>query len=346
MWCGESTLIADSLQFNKSNTLLVVVGPTGSGKTAVAIELCRLLHGEIVSADSMQIYRGCDIVTAKPSLREQESAPHHLIDCCAPTEGFSAAQWAELARGTIEEIRSRNRVPIVAGGTGFYLRALLEPQRLSSVPPDEALRAQLQGELETHGTKAMWQRLQQLDEGAAARLHPNDTFRVLRAIEVALAHPSTLSASKAVNHDAEPPNEEPVNQLTHAAQSGYDTLVFGLALPREQLYHRLERRVEAMMAAGAWDELQQLLAAGVPREAAVLGGVGYKQMLLALDGVLPRAEAIELWKRDTRRYAKRQMTWFRHQFAVQWLEIDEDTDAVQIAREITRRAQSLDQIAE
>ncbi|MDF2440130.1 MAG: tRNA dimethylallyltransferase [Abditibacteriota bacterium] len=320
--------------------LLVIVGPTGSGKTALAIELCGLLHGEILSADSMQIYRGCDIVTAKPSRAEQTLARHHLIDLCEPSEYFSAAQWAEQARAAIEDIRRRYRTPIVAGGTGFYLRALLEPGRLANVPPNEELRAQLQTELEAHGKDVMWQRLQQLDEKAAARLHPNDTFRVLRAIEVASGLQSTLDATgnntggTGAQAQLSPVSE---NQLTPVPQSGYDTVVFGLALPRDQLYDRLEKRVNAMIAAGAWDELQALLAAGVPREAPALGSVGYKQMLMALNGELPCEEAIELWKRDTRRYAKRQMTWFRHQLAVQWVELDEAADAKSIAQEIIRR---------
>lgn len=327
--------------------MLILVGPTGSGKTAVAIELCRLLQGEIVSSDSMQIYRNCDIVTAKPTREEQHQARHHLIDICQPTERFSAAQWAELARSAIEEIRSRNRVPIVAGGTGFYLRALIEPEVLSDVPPDEERRAQLQAELEAQGKDAMWQRLQQVDENASARLHPNDSFRVLRALEIALAPQSTLSAcskdkpatDEATDEASESGRAVISHRLTPSTQSAYDTLVFGLALPRDQLYHRLEKRVEVMIAAGAWRELQSLLTAGVLRDAPVLSGVGYKHMLLALDGVWAREEAIEMWKRDTRRYAKRQMTWFRHQLNVQWIELDDVHEPAAIARDIARRAQ-------
>ena len=323
--------------------LLVLVGPTGSGKTAVAIELCRLLHGEIISADSMQIFRNCDIVTAKPSAAEQQQARHHLIDICHPTERFSAAEWAVAARIAIDEIRSRGRVPIIAGGTGFYLRALIEPEVLSSVPPNAALRAQLQAELEEQGKDAMWHRLQQLDAPAAARLHPNDTFRVLRALEIVLAPQSTLSAASEkvdeIGEDSQLQVEAAANQLTRQTQSRYDTLVFGLSMPRAQLYRRLEQRVETMISGGADDELHSLLAQGLPRDSPVLGSVGYKHMLLALDGVLPRDEAIELWQRDTRRYAKRQMTWFRHQLDVTWIEIEDSSNPATIALEIAAQFQ-------
>jgi tRNA dimethylallyltransferase len=286
--------------------LLIIVGPTASGKTALAIEMCRRINGEIVSADSMQIYRGCDIVTAKPSREEQTQARHHLLDICEPTERFSAAQWAAAARVAIDEIVAHGKQPILAGGTGFYLRALLEPDTLTIVAPDAQIRTQLESELALHGKEVLWSRLNEVNPKLAARLHPNDSYRVLRALEIALCgEQSTLETN---------------SPLTSSETSGYAFLAFGVEWPRNVLYERIERRVDAMIADGAQQELVKLLQNGVPREAPALNGVGYKQMLPALDDPALWPQCVETWKRDTRRYAKRQLTWFRHQLPVHWLD--------------------------
>jgi tRNA dimethylallyltransferase len=312
-------IAVQSTSYRAGVPLLLLAGPTASGKTALAVEMCRRLDGEIVSADSMQIYRHCDIVTAKPSPEEQAQARHHLLDICEPTERFSAAHWAAAARTAIEEIRQRGKQPIITGGTGFYIRALLEPEVLSPVPPDERLRLQLERELEVHGKDTMWQRLQEHAPGAAARLHRNDTYRVLRALQIALS------------------TETPETLLRQTPATDYAVLAFALEWPREVLYARIEQRIDTMIAAGAREELAGLLNAGVPRDAPALGGVGYKQMLPALDAPDVWPTCVETWKRDTRRYAKRQMTWFRHQLPVEWLPTDESSSIAQLAGTVAKR---------
>ena len=296
--------------------IFILVGPTGSGKTATAIELCQLLNGEIISADSMQIYRGCDIVTAKATPQERAAAPHHLIDICDPREtetAYSAARWAHDAQTAINEITSRGRLPIIVGGTGFYINALLHPEQLAAAPPNAALRSELENEAQNQGATFLHDKLKSLDENAAARLHPNDTKRLIRAIEV--------SGQRSVASD-----QSPTSKL--------QPLTFGLHFPREKLYERLNHRVDKMMKRGALEELKSLLASGVPRDSLVLQGVGYRQLLPTLDDENLLPEAVELWKRDTRRYAKRQMTWFRHQLPLQWIEIDETTSPQEAARQI------------
>lgn len=279
--------------------LLIVTGPTASGKSSLALELCERLNGEIVSCDSMQIYRGCDIATAKPTSQERAQVPHHLLDICDPSERFSAAQWAARANETIADIEARGKTPLVCGGTGFYLRALLQPEILAEVEPNEELRNQLSEELAHEGAEKMHEKLRSFDPAAADRLHPNDTFRVLRAIEVAILRPE--AGEKA-------PPEEP-----------YNAQIFGLDWPREVLYERINQRVDLMLVEGALDELRTLREHW-GADAPALGGVGYKQMMPALEDPARISECVEDWKRDTRRFAKRQMTWFRHQLNVKWLD--------------------------
>lgn len=283
--------------------LLCLVGPTASGKSALALRLCERIGGEIVSCDSMQIYRGCDIATAKPTPQQRRQVPHHLIDICEPDERFSAAQWAQAARAACADIESRSAVPVVCGGTGFYLRALLQPEILSPVAPDVPQRARLEAELRELGAAAMHDKLAQLDAGAAQRLHRNDSFRVLRALEIASRAPS--------------PNL--VAEASAPALPAFAPLIFALDWPRAQLYERVNARVEAMLDAGVEAELRFLVAHyGAPAPA--LSGVGYQQMRPVLQDPARFAEGVEAWKRDTRRYAKRQLTWFRHQVAAQWLD--------------------------
>ncbi|HEX8551230.1 MAG TPA: tRNA (adenosine(37)-N6)-dimethylallyltransferase MiaA [Abditibacteriaceae bacterium] len=301
--------------------LICVVGPTGVGKTAVAIELCKRLDGEIVSADSMQIYRGLDIATAKPSAEEQARAPHHLIDVREPDEPYSAAQWGDDARAAIASISARGKMPIVAGGTGFYLRALLQPHILASVPPNETLRAELEAEAAIHGAQWLHEKLAAHDSAAAARLHPNDVYRVVRALEVA------LSPEEGQSNSGCPPKEGRIPP---------EARIFVLTMPREQLYTRLNARIDAMLQNGFWDELRYTtrFAPDLPS----MQSVGYKQMRAALDDPPRSEECIELWKRDTRRYAKRQMTWFRHQLQAQWIDMNEFSDAHAVAEHIANAA--------
>ena len=274
--------------------LLLIAGPTGSGKTALAIRLAGYLDGEIVSADSMQIYRGCDIGTAKPSPDEQRRVRHHLIDIREPDQRYSAAEFARDADLAIQEIRGRGRTPILCGGTGFYIRALLDPESLAAAPPDAALREELEADLRSEGAQSLWDRLARLAPDAAARVHANDHYRLLRALEIALA----------------PPTEEPMPRKETASR--HAPRAYLLDWPRETLYRRLDERVDAMMAGGFLEELDRLTRLYGP-SAHALGAVGYRQMLPVLEDAARAAECALLWKRETRRYAKRQVTWFRHQ---------------------------------
>jgi tRNA dimethylallyltransferase len=311
----------------KDQPLLLLVGPTGSGKTAVAVELCALLNGEIVSADSMQIYRGMDIGTAKPTRGEQARARHHLIDIREPDESYSAAGWARDAADAIADIAARERQPIIAGGTGFYLRALLQPDTLPSAPPDPALRLHLESEAATHGPEYLHGKLNELDAPAAARLHPNDVRRVIRAIEVASSPVQGVEAG-----DETIRREEVVLPFV----TDYNPIVWGLEMPREQLCSRLDRRIDAMLAAGFMDELRALIERGVSLQSTAMQSLGYRQMLPALHDAAQMEECVTIWKRDTRRYAKRQMTWFRHQLPTRWIPITEDTLPTVVAQRIAR----------
>jgi len=272
-------------------SLLIITGPTASGKSTFALNLAQRLNGEIVSADSMQIYRDCNIATAKPTPQEQQLIPHHLIDIIDPTIHFSAAAWAEAANEAIAQIHARGKMPIIVGGTGFYLRALLEPQTLAQVPPNPALRA----ELEQLETQVLWKKLKEVDAAAANRLQPENTKRVIRAIEVALGEKVLLPEVPPIQYQA-----------------------YGLEWPRKILYERINARVDQMLQMGFMEELQNLVNR-YGRDAAALDGIGYKEMLPVLDDPSLAEQQIEIWKRATRRYAKRQMTWFRHQLKTTWL---------------------------
>jgi tRNA dimethylallyltransferase len=277
--------------------LLCIVGPTASGKSALALSLAQKLNGEIVSCDSMQLFRECDLVTAKPSLEEQGLVKHHLLDILNPNEHPSAANWARRADAAIKDIQARGQTPIVCGGTGFYLRALLQPQTLAVAPPDADLRAQLQRECELIGAEKMHERLARLNPEVGARLHSNDTHRVLRALEVQLS----LPAPNAVEWPAR------------------EARVFCLDWPRELLVERINTRIEAMIEAGALDETRALLEKW-GEDAPALGGVGYKQLRLFLKGECDWKRAVELWQTVTRQYSKRQGTWFRGQTEAVWLD--------------------------
>jgi len=277
--------------------LLCIAGPTASGKSALALSLAQKLGGEIVSCDSMQLFRECDLVTAKPSLEEQRLVPHHLLDILNPSEHPSAANWALRADAAIRDIEARGKTPIVCGGTGFYLRALLEPQTLAVAAPDTDLRAELQRACELVGAQKMHERLAQLDPEVGARLHPNDVHRVLRALEVQLS----------------PPAPNPVSWREREAQ------MFCLDWPRELLVERINGRIQAMIQAGALDETRALIQKW-GEDAPALGGVGYKQLRLFLRGECDWTCAVELWQTATRQYAKRQGTWFRGQTQATWLD--------------------------
>jgi len=287
--------------------VVCIVGPTASGKTALALELADRLGGEIVSADSRQIYRGLDVGTAKPTPAERVRIPHHCLDLVDPGESFDVARFRTAAAGAIAAIAARGHVPLVVGGTGLYVRALL--RGLCPAPPRApALRAELEAAVAAEGSAALHRRLAALDPAAAARVAPRDTVRIVRALEVALATGVPLSRWQAEHRFAERP---------------YDALVIGLARPTAELDARIAARANAMVAAGFLDEVSALVARGV-----VVDAVGYREMLACVEGRTDVATAVAATVRATRRFAKRQRTWFRREPDVVWHHPEADADAI------------------
>jgi tRNA dimethylallyltransferase len=283
--------------------LLLIVGPTGVGKTAVAACLAASVPMEVVSADSRQVYRGMDIGTGKPTPEEREAVRHHLLDLIGPGERYHAARFRLDAARAIEGIRAAGRLPVVVGGTGLYVRALL--RGLDPAPPaDPTLRAQLEESAKTMGPHALHERLRALDPERAARLHSNDRVRIIRAIE---KHGRGAATAGGWGRAITP----------------WRVLMFGLRREREALNRRLEERTRAMLAGGMMEEVRRLLAEGHDEAAPGMAGIGYRQWAKVARGRLPEAEAQRLMIRDTRRYAKRQMTWFAREPDIRWLDLDE-----------------------
>lgn len=287
----------------RTHPLVVVAGPTCSGKSVLALAVARHTGGEIVNCDSLQIYRGLDIGTAKTPPEERAGVPHHLFDLLEPWEVFNAGEYARLARETLAQIRARGRVPVVAGGTGFYLRALLEG--LAEAPPrDEGLRARLM-EREARRKGSLHRILRRLDARTAAGIHPNDVQKTVRALEICLRA------------------REPASRLFEQGRrplEGFRVLKLGLRPPRALLVERIHERTRRMFAAGLLEEVRGLLERGVPRDAKAFESIGYKEALACLEGAMTVEQAIEQAAVATRQYAKRQMTWFRKDAEIEWLE--------------------------
>lgn len=285
--------------------ILVICGPTASGKTALAVELALRHHGEVVSADSMQIYRRMDIGTAKPTQAEMRGVPHHMLDVADPEEDFSVARYVDMAAKCVDDILSRGRLPILAGGTGLYIDSLLSGRTFAPFQPDSPLRGQLEEQLRREGGAAMLARLAQVDPDSAARLHPNDEKRIVRALEVYQFTGKTIT-----QHNLE----------TQAIPPRYDALTLALAFERrEDMWSRIDRRVDQMMDQGLVAEVQGLLDSGVPAKCTAMQAIGYKEMAAALlsgGDVRSAAEEIQL---RSRQYAKRQLTWFKRNKAARWL---------------------------
>jgi tRNA dimethylallyltransferase len=285
-----------------------VVGPTASGKSDLGIALAIALDGEVVNLDSVQVYRGIEIATAKVPLEERRGIPHHLIDVVEPTVNFTAGDWARAATETIRAIESRGRTAILVGGTGFYLRALVEG--LFDAPPvAPAIRERLTERLARCGPERLHRLLARLDPESAARLAPRDYSRVVRALELRVA--TGLPASQL---HAELPRRSPAPDIAARVR------IIALAPPREALYERINARADEMFAAGLVDEVRRLLEAGLPPDAKALGAHGYRRVVEYLLGQRSLESAVEQTKLDTRHYAKRQMTWWRGTPGVFWIE--------------------------
>ncbi len=281
------------------------------GKTGFAIELARRFDGEIVGADSMQIYRLMDIGTAKPTAEERLRAVHHMVDMVFPDKDFDAVVYAKSSDKCIVDLAARSKVPLVVGGTGLYIKALVHGLT-AAAPTDPQLRQELQVELAKIGAPAMHQRLQDLDARAADRIHPNDSYRILRALEVLQITGQSIT----------------IHQRDHGFSNfRYHVLYIGLTLPREELYDRINRRVDMMIDDGLLDEVRLLLERGYDPELKSMQSLGYRHMVDFLQGRLNWDEAVRTLKRDHRRYAKRQMTWFGANLEMNWLHPDQHQDA-------------------
>ena len=292
--------------------ILVVSGPTASGKTALAVELALAHNGEAVSADSMQIYRRMDIGTAKPTRAEMRGVPHHMLDVADPEEDFSVARYVELAARCVDDILARGKLPIVAGGTGLYIDSLLSGRTFARFDPDSPLRRELEEELARRGGAALLEELARVDPDTAARLHPNDGKRIVRALEVYRSTGTTLTAH---------------NAMTRSLTPRYDALTLTLAFQRrEDMWDRIDRRVDRMMADGLAEEVRALLDSGVPDRCTAMQAIGYKEMAAALRGDGDTARAAEEIKLRSRQYAKRQLTWFRRNPDARWLLWDREPD--------------------
>jgi len=299
-----------------NNKVAVLVGPTAVGKTGVALELARELGGEIVNADSLQVYRELDIGTAKPTRAERALVPHHLVDVAAPPEAYDASRFCHEAREVLARLHRRGIPPLVVGGTGLYLKALLSGL-FTEGSPDTRIRQRLRRELTEWGLPHLYERLQGLDPASAWRLHPHDTYRILRALEVMEATGKPLSALLAAHQFRDSP---------------YLVLKVGLIRPREELNRRIEARVEIMLAQGWLEEVKGLLSR-YPPDLKPLQALGYRHLIAFLQDRWSWEEAIELLKRDTRRYAKRQLTWFKKDPEVRWHTPDQLPEMLAALRE-------------
>lgn len=287
--------------------LIVILGPTAVGKTALSIEVAKTLQTEIISGDSMLIYRGFDIGTAKPTAEERQGIVHHLIDILPPDASYSVTDFTVQVRPIIRRLNEEGKIPVLAGGTGLYVKALLEGYQFNETTGHEAYRAKLAALGEEKGKAYVHAMLAMVNPAAAERLHPNDFRRVIRALEV------------------EHFGQEKISQSNEAQTGGlcYDALVIGLNRDRKELYARINQRVELMFASGLADEVQRLLAQGASRDCQAMKGIGYKETAAWLEGKISYTEAVELIQKATRHFAKRQLTWYRKMPYIHWYRADE-----------------------
>ncbi len=284
------------------NNIICIAGPTASGKTALAVELAKALDGEVVSCDSMQVYRRMDIGTAKPSLEERQGIVHHMLDVADPEEDFSVSRYCTMATPIVEDILARGKRAIIAGGTGLYMDSLIRGNDFAPFPAT-GVRERLEAQADAEGLEAVMARLRAIDPETAARVH--DRKRILRALEVYLETGETITAH---------------NRRTQAIPPRYQPLWLALEDEnRQDLYDRIDRRVGMMLEQGLVEEIQNLLSSGIPAKATALQAIGYKEFVAALEGRCTIQEAAEDVRQSSRRYAKRQLTWFRRNDRIHWL---------------------------
>ena len=303
--------------------IVCVVGPTACGKTTLGVLLAKKFNGEVVSADSMQIYRGMTIGTAAPTEKEMDGVPHHMVAVADPTEQWSAARYAETAIPIIDDILARGKLPVLVGGTGLWLDAVVRGHGFAGGCAGGAVREQLQRELEEGGIGPLLAELRRVDPDSAGKLHPADTKRILRALEVWRETGKTISQHNAETKDLPP---------------RYDTVWIGLRFAdRQDMKDLIDRRVDRMAEEGLVEEVRGLLESGLPRDATALQAIGYKEFLGVLEGTATEAEALAEVKLRSRQYAKRQLTWLRRNPAIHWIEWEKERDfarALQVSTEI------------
>ncbi|WP_338469775.1 tRNA (adenosine(37)-N6)-dimethylallyltransferase MiaA [Niallia sp. XMNu-256] len=297
--------------------LIVLIGPTAVGKTKMSIELAKAFNGEIISGDSMQIYKKLDIGTAKIKTSEMEGIPHHLIDLLDPHESFSVAQFQELVREKISDIVGRGKQPFIVGGTGLYIQSVLYDFQFSEAPSDEAFRQRMEMLANEKGNQYIHEHLINIDPDSANRIHPNNLRRVIRALEV--FHCTGKTMTELVR--------------TQSPKMLFDTAVIGLTMEREKLYERINQRVDLMINEGLLHEVESLYRSGL-RNCQSIQGIGYKELYQYFDGDVPIQEAVEKLKQNSRRYAKRQLTWFRNKMDVEWFDM---TSATSSSNEFTKK---------
>ena len=295
--------------------IICVAGPTASGKTAFAAELAKMVSGEVVSCDSMQIYRRMDIGTAKPTADEMQGIPHHMLDVCEPDEDFSVSRYCEMATPIVEDILARGKTAIIAGGTGLYMDALIRGNTFAPYPAT-GRRQELEALADREGIEAVMARLQAVDPESAARLHLSDRKRIIRAMEVYLETGETITAH---------------NRKTQAIPPRFTPLWFGLEDEnRQHLYDRIDARVDRMLEDGLIQEIVALLEAGIPSKCTAMQAIGYKEFVAALEGQCTFAQAADQVRQSSRHYAKRQLTWFRRNPAMHWLRRGEKEGTAQV----------------
>ena len=286
------------------NPIICIAGPTASGKTALAVALARELDGEVVSCDSMQVYKRMDIGTAKPSLDERQGIPHHMVDVAEPWEDYSVSRYCADAAPIVEDIVSRGKTAIIAGGTGLYMDSLIRGNDFAPFP-STGIRERLEQEADRDGMEALLARLRAVDPEAAARLHLSDRKRIIRAMEVYLETGETITAH---------------NRRTQALPPRFSPVWLGLDFEsRAELYSRIDRRVDVMLEAGLLEEIRALLRSGIPEKCTAMQAIGYKEFTDALDGRCTVEAAADRVRQSSRRYAKRQLTWFRRNGRIHWL---------------------------
>ena len=295
-------------QAAEKKPLIVLTGPTAVGKTALSIQLAKRIGGEIISADSMQVYRHMDIGTAKIRLEEMDGVPHHLIDILEPTEDFNVVRFQALARAAAEDIYSRGKIPIVAGGTGFYIQALLNDIDFTQIDENTQFREEMERLAAEQGAEVLHERLRAVDPESAEAIHANNVKRVIRALEY-----YQQTGQKISEH----------NEAEREKESAYNSAYFVLTDDRKILYDRIDKRVDLMMQEGLLEEVNALRLRGLKRESVAMQGLGYKELFGYFEGEYPLEEAVRIIKRDTRHFAKRQLTWFRRERDVIWLDKSE-----------------------